>query len=775
MDKDKWGNPVLANPTVTQIKYCKKHLEATIKKLQPALIICLGDIPFMEVAASKATGKPKLDKYQGMVFPSQKYKTWVAGTYYPYEAFTDKYISILFENDLKEFLTYVKKPIPTPLTGMGNRMISNPSEAINILEEMSNSTTPVAFDYETTGVSAYKPDAQVLTVAVSNTTTHGYCIPFAVNEYHPNTWNLLDESMVLAAWKKFLKSPVTKIVANYTMEFTWSLQHFGVDISESGDVHDTQLASHVVYCKPSTYSLDIRTQWMVGESHKGMVNVKDLINEPLRSVAEYNCYDARYTLLWWERVNRDIDKYKTRKFYDFYRQGIECFAHLTHDGFNINPEALDEIAALCDPEIEKLQAEIEANDVYLAWLEYREAQLWKDVKAKYRKKCEDRKKLFPDDAEAANKAIARLKVPVMTDKLREQSRLNMNSSKQLGECLFKMCGLEAKKFTNSGYSTDAESLNGVIERYPDHPAAKILTAFLGQKKFNSLRKRMTEYKGLIGADGRIHGSFNLTNPKTFRSSSSAPNMQNISKRDKFLKQIRKAFIPTQSDHVIVDVDFSALELVSAALLSNDQTMIDQINNDVDLHYFWSAKVLNKPESEVTKEERGDMKTDFVFRHLYGSKPETTAKGLEAKGVPIAHTLRCIAEFERMYPDVRKWQDATAGKYFTEGYVESIFGARLVPSSPTKVYNYPVQSGAFSITLWAMIQLEKYVRHREDMYFIAQVHDSCVLSIARDSLVTELPKIKELLLLPYKPEFGKIKFDVDFEIGRTYYDVKGIKI
>ena len=205
-------------PSKRQMKCCQKNLEKDIEEVKPDLIICFGGAATKAVLSPESVKLPNNLKMHGKVIPSQKRGCWVGSMLPPGNILAGrKRDHAVFVSDLSNILSKLGEPFPKPLTMVGNHIVLDSEEAVEILEELSRSEKPVAFDYETNGLYSQAVDAKLLTVGLSNDVSKGYCIHLA----NPN-WNLIEQSLVFEKLAQFLDSPVPKVVQNYNMEELWS-------------------------------------------------------------------------------------------------------------------------------------------------------------------------------------------------------------------------------------------------------------------------------------------------------------------------------------------------------------------------------------------------------------------------------------------------------------------------------------------------------------------------------------------------------------------------
>ena len=350
---------------------------------------------------------------------------------------------------------------------------------------------------------------------------------------------------------------------------------------------------------------------------------------------------------------------------------------------------------------------------------------------------------------------------------------NINSPKQLATVLFEELKLRAVKKTKSGYSTNAE----VLEKLKwAHPIVEKILEYRKIAKLNS-----TYVEGLIPAinkrDGKIHSSFNQTVTVTGRISSTEPNLQNIPVRTELGREMRKMFIAKSSDFVLIDADYSQIELRVLAHIANDKNMIEAFNSDFDIHSSTAAKVFNVKNDEVTSEMRSAAKA-INFGLVYGMGEFSLSQDLK---ISVKKAKEYIEDYLGSYPNVKKYMKETVEFARDNGYVLTMFGRRRdIPEIKASNFqtrsfgervalNTPVQGSAADIIKLAMINVFNRLNEEKlKAKLILQVHDELIIEAPKDEvdkvcalLKEEMEKAAELLV-PLK---------VDMKVGRSWFDTK----
>ena len=349
---------------------------------------------------------------------------------------------------------------------------------------------------------------------------------------------------------------------------------------------------------------------------------------------------------------------------------------------------------------------------------------------------------------------------------------NIASTKQLGAILFEKLGLPAKKKTKSGYSTGAEVLEELESKHPIIPLIleyRTLTK-LDSTYVESLLKQ-------IGEDGRVHSVFKQTETRTGRISSTEPNMQNIPVRKEIGRNMRKFFV-AKDGCVLVDADYSQIELRVLACVCGDENMQEAFLSGKDIHRSTAAQVFDMPEDFVPEEMRRAAKA-VNFGIIYGIGAFSLSKDI---GVSVAEAKQYIKNYLANYPKVSEFMDKTVDDGIRNGYVTTIFGRRrYIPElnasnkmmqafGKRAAMNAPIQGAAADIIKLAMVKVYKRIQEENlDAKLILQVHDELILEVA------EADKERAEKLLKEEME-GAVKlavpFTADVHSGHSWYDAKG---
>lgn len=348
---------------------------------------------------------------------------------------------------------------------------------------------------------------------------------------------------------------------------------------------------------------------------------------------------------------------------------------------------------------------------------------------------------------------------------------NINSPKQLGEVLFVKLKIPAKKKTKSGYSTNAEVLEGLRFDYP------IVDLILKYRRLSKLKSTYCEgLVNAIGEDGRIHSTFNQTEARTGRISSLEPNLQNIPVRTEEGRRFRE-FFTAKEGFVLCDADYSQIELRVLAALSHDEVMIDAFKRGVDIHTLTASEVFGIPIDMVLPIMRSRAKA-VNFGIVYGIGAFSLSKDI---GVSRAEAQRYINDYLSTYKGVSDYMDRVIKDAKRDGFVTTLFGRRrylpelsasngmLRAFGERVARNAPIQGTAADIIKIAMIRVhERLSREVKDANLILQVHDELIVE-CRQSDAQRVCRILEEEM--ENAADLSVKLSVEAHSGNTWLEAK----
>ena len=346
---------------------------------------------------------------------------------------------------------------------------------------------------------------------------------------------------------------------------------------------------------------------------------------------------------------------------------------------------------------------------------------------------------------------------------------NINSTQQLGRILFDQLGLPPVKKTKTGYSTNADVLDKLRGSHP------IIGEILEYRQLTKLKSTYADGLGkVIAPDGRIHTCFQNTVTATGRLSSTEPNLQNIPIRTELGAQLRKMFV-APAGRVLVDADYSQIELRLLACMAGDRAMIDGFNSGEDIHRITASQVFGVPQEEVTPQMRRGAKA-VNFGIVYGISPFSLSQDI---GVTVAQAKEYMEKYFQHYSGVRSYMDGVVARARADGYVTTLFARRRwVPELKSSNFNTrsfgervalnaPIQGTAADIIKVAMIRVrDRLLADGLKGRLVLQVHDELIVECPEEEAEAVRRLVKEemeaVISLP-------VPLVADTAVGRSWAD------
>ena len=346
---------------------------------------------------------------------------------------------------------------------------------------------------------------------------------------------------------------------------------------------------------------------------------------------------------------------------------------------------------------------------------------------------------------------------------------NIGSPKQLGSVLFEKLMLPSAKKTKTGYSTNAEVLENLMDK---HPIIPLITEYRALTKLQNTY--VTGLMKVVGEDGRVHSTFKQTETRTGRISSAEPNIQNIPVRTPLGREMRR-FFTAKDGYLLVDADYSQIELRVLAHISGDEIMKKAFLDGVDIHTVTASQVFNQPIEWVTPDLRSKAKA-VNFGIVYGIGAFSLSKDI---GVSMTKASEYIRAYLAKYSGIAHYMEQTVAKAKHDGYVETMFGRRryikelaaknknLQAFGERVAKNTPIQGTAADIIKIAMIRVYNRLRESKlDAKLILQVHDELIVEAKEDCADKVAALLKEEMENAVKLT---VPMTVDVNIGKTWYD------
>lgn len=349
---------------------------------------------------------------------------------------------------------------------------------------------------------------------------------------------------------------------------------------------------------------------------------------------------------------------------------------------------------------------------------------------------------------------------------------NINSPKQLGVILFEKLELKPVKKTKTGYATNADVLEKLRDKHP------IVNFIMEYRQLAKLKSTYCDgLRAVVNPNThRIHSVFTQTVTVTGRLSSTEPNLQNIPTRTELGREIRKMFVAKEG-YVLVDADYSQIELRVLAHIANDETMINAFRNNEDIHAVTASQVLGIPLEDVTKEQRSSAKA-VNFGIVYGIGEFSLAQDLH---ISVKEAKAYIESYLEKYHGVRNYMESIKEQAKKDGYVKTMINRiRYIPELKSPNYNIrqfgervalntPIQGTAADIIKLAMVRVDnRLINEGLKSKLILQVHDELIVEAHKD----EVDKVKQILSEEMQSAMElNVPLKVDMSTGHSWYDAK----
>ena len=564
-------------------------------------------------------------------------------------------------------------------------LVDNEKEAWK-LASMLNKQKSVCFDTETTGLNPN--DSELVGISFSIKAHEAWYVPVPEN-YH-------DAVKRVTVFKDFFENEkIEKVGQNIKFDIA-ILKWYDTEVK--GPLFDTMIA-HYLLQPDMRHNMDYLSETylnyrpvpienLIGKKGKNQRSMRDVDTQLIK---EYAAEDADITLQLKAVFEPQLKETGTLKLFEEIEMPL--------------------VPVLASMEAEGVKLDIKALNAYSVELE-------KDIR-------EIEKKIY----ELAG------------------TEFNIASPKQLGEVLFEKLQISDKpKKTKTGqYSTGEEILVKLVNKHP------IIDYILDYRSLTKLKSTYVDALPLLVSkrDNRLHTSYNQAVTATGRLSSNNPNLQNIPVRTEKGREIRKAFIPRNSEYILFAADYSQIELRIITHLSEDKNMTEAFKHNKDIHTETASKVFGVPPEEVTKDMRRKAKM-VNFGLIYG----ISAFGLSQRlGIPRKEAVEIIDNYFKQYPGIKKYMEQQIQFAREHGYVETIMGRRRYlkdinsANGPVRGFaernaiNAPIQGSSADMIKIAMIRIfEEFNKHKLRSKIILQVHDELVI----DTFKEELEQVQQIV-------------------------------
>ncbi|MDQ3109675.1 MAG: DNA polymerase I [Bacteroidota bacterium] len=571
------------------------------------------------------------------------------------------------------------------------------------LIETLSSLKQFCFDTETTGLNTLT--AELVGFSFSWKSKEGWYVPVPAEQSEAQ--KIVDEFKML-----FANESIVKIGQNIKYDLN-VLKKYGVEIK--GTMFDTMIA-HYLLNPDMRHGMDVLAETylnyspvsietLIGKKGKNQISMRDV---PVEKISAYAAEDADITWQLMEVFAPQLKDANAQKLFDEVEMPlVPVLAAMEREGIAIDSATLKKYSAQLETEIITIDDEIQK----LAGTPF-----------------------------------------------------NISSPKQVGDILFEVLKIAEKpKKTKTGqYATGEDILQKLIKKHP------IIEKILEYREMVKLKNTYIDTLPQMVNEqtGRIHTSYNQVVAATGRLSSDNPNLQNIPVRSERGREIRKAFVARDENHVLMSADYSQIELRIVASICGDKNMCDAFRDGKDIHTATAARVYNIPETEVTKEMRYKAKS-VNFGIIYGQSAFGLAENLS---ISRGEAKELIDNYFREFSGVKKYMDDTINFAREYGYVQTLLGRRRYLRDITSTngvvrgfaernaINAPIQGTAADMIKVAMINVQAaLLQNNFRTKLLLQVHDELVFDVPLD----EVEKVKPVI---EKAMVDALKLEVPIEVG-----------
>ena len=572
--------------------------------------------------------------------------------------------------------------------------------------------TSVCFDTETTGLKSL--EVELIGIAFSWEIGKGYYVSFPEDQGETQT--------ILEEFRAFFESETIEKIGHNLKYDIKVLSNYEMPVY--GKLFDTMIA-HYLINPDMRHNMDVLAETylnyqpvsiteLIGKKGKNQLSMRVV---PVKDQTEYAVEDADITLQLKEHFTKELESGNvTKLFNEVELPLVSVLTAMEIEGINLNTDFLKELSVDLTNDIQRLEQSI----YELAGEEF-----------------------------------------------------NIASPKQLGPILFdKLKLVDKPKKTKTGQYSTAEDVLSYLAK--DH---EIVANILEYRQYKKLQSTYVDAlpNEINPKTGRVHTVYAQAVAATGRLSSNNPNLQNIPIRTERGRQVRKAFVPRDENHVLLAADYSQIELRIIAALSEEETMIQAFQNGEDIHASTAAKVFNVPIEEVTREQRSNAKT-VNFGIIYG----VSAFGLSNQtNLTRKESKELIDLYYQTYPKLRSYMSEQVDFARDNGYVETVLQRRrylkdinsrnaiVRGAAERNAVNAPIQGSAADIIKLAMINIHnRFEKEGFQSKMLLQVHDELVFDAHKDELETIKPIIKHEMENAFKMS---VPLDVEMGIGQNWLE------
>lgn len=757
LDKDFWKIDAIncapfekgktREPLDSEIDYCRPIVDQTIRELQPEHIWLLGTAAVKSFIGHDFSERG-INRWRGLHFPDRKYNAWIHPMFdlsYGIRNKKERNITSVYDRDLKESVSYLDTVSYDYTKDLINvdRLYSYP-DVINLLDSILDDPPHIlAHDYETTGLKPYRPGHKTVSISLCFEWNKAYSFPYQYRDH----FTAQERNQIKKRWRQILiHEAIKKLAHNAKFEDIWSRAFFGVKTVNWEKC--TMIDAHILdprkkftklkfqgYINTGIRPYDKEIESYIDSKGKEFNTIEEF---PLDKLLKYGGIDSQitYWLNRFQSADFNLRNVGLEQASDLFHEGWQAFSNLQWNGIHVNEEYYRLESQRLKKEIERRRHELQVTSP--------------EAKA-FRKKMGRRLDVGGDD---------------------------------LGILLYEILNIKAVKTDKGNYTTAAP----IIEKF-DLPYIKDL---IHLRKLEKIRNTYLAQFRREAHNGKMHPFQDLNIPRSYRSSNSKPNFQNIPVRDEEAKKSTRSGIIASPGNQILEPDFSGIEVGIGACYHKDPNMIKYIKDkSTDMHRDSAMDIWLLPLIEMTSDIRFYGKNEWVFPQFYGSWYKECAKNLwehldllTASGIPLRDHLKTkninsLAKFEahcRKVQDIfwkkrfkvyQQWKDRINEFFIKHGYVETFFGFECLGNlTPRMAANRQIQGTAFHVLLWTLIETMKIAeQERWKSKMMAQIHDSMIFDAVPGEVNRIIETVKYVGEVRTRETFDWIivPLEIDFEI------------
>jgi uracil-DNA glycosylase family 4 len=727
-EKSARGGVKNRTPSPQEVIFCKPKVDRIIKEKNPRMIWLLGGMATKSFFGPLFDDEDGITRFRGLCIPDRNTQAWVYSMFHPSYVMRgekmDKNIEACFDKDLERALWLMETlPERPQFLSIENRVriLTTFDEVVTVLNKVLNEKPYFFFyDYETNRIKPYKTGAKIASISFAYNEEFAVSFPYEWRGY----WDSKQLGIIKYLWRKIMEEPaIGKMCHNLKMEDPWTRKIFGVQAQNW--IFDSMVAAHVIdsrdkytglnfqlYLNFGIYPYDKFVKEYLTDSDKEGFNKVNHCN--LEDLLEYGGLDS------WGGYNLSyklmVDLQNTGRLaeaYDFFHESIQEFSLNQDVGFCIDPKYYDNAAVEITNLVKQKETDLKAYD---------EAQQFHN---------------------------------------RTGREIDFGSSIDMKILLYDIMGLPQVYTSKKNLKVDANTLENAGTEF----TYQLIALRKLEKTWNTYIKQFLR----SNVDGKIYPDFNLHLVRTYRSSSSDPNFQNIPKRDEYSRKIVRSGIIPRPGYQLLECDYKGIEVCINACYSQDPELIKYIVNPKnDMHKDQACLIWSVSKDRVSKQMRHDSKNGHVFPEFYGSYFKNTAKDLWERskllktvdGEPVLNHLakmgvKVYGDFEHHMSDVenkfwkqfsvhKRWRDEINQFYIDNGYVEMYHGFRRGGFlSRNECGNTSVQGTAYHCLQWLYNRISQIKRAEKwKSEVLGQIHDCLLLDVLPEERIHVVSTIRQ---------------------------------